>query len=177
MNQAPYRDIYHLLNRALSGVTLERYIKSGWQNFYTARAEDTRRLENISDGLNNLERNAQDALAAQLIQRALKGNELRQSVLWLRHNHDPVLLSYLVRRVSLRFAQHGQLAVYSVQEFAGVTQQPFSHFLKQNHNDKKILAAAHRQRLALRHKLASNYDAAVQQLEPWLQSHGLLHQR
>ncbi|WP_422444133.1 hypothetical protein [Endozoicomonas sp. ALB091] len=171
MNQAPYRDIYHLLNRSLSGITLERYIKSGWQHFYTARAADGRRLDNFSDGLNNLERNAQDTLSAQLITKTLDGNPLMEAVLWLRHNRDPALQNYLIELIRNLLDDNRNITKFVLREFAGLTQETLAAWLK---SQSMSQSSAYRDRFSLRQTLFEVYDGAVHQLELQFQSQGLV---
>ena len=128
---APYRSVYHALGRSLSGITMENYVSSGWQAQVSARAEDSRRLSDFSDGLNTQERNAQDALTLSLIRRTLT-NSREYAAVWIYYLQDRELVgvfaSYLGNLLAIEKNVPASLAIQVLKEWSGNTTKSFRQF-------------------------------------------------
>ena len=172
----PYRDVYHALNRSLSGLTLDNYIKSGWQNFYTARAEDERRLDDFNDGLNALERNAQDAITRQLILGHLQQGNHHQwlAILLVRHSQNTELTAmcagYLAQRLNSNHDISRLISEFVILEWADHAPYKFSEHLRRI-NMKG--SACYRSRDTVLREMTDLYDMAVARIEDYLQNHCL----
>ena len=172
----PYRNIYHALNRSISGLTVEQYIKAGWQSFYTAKAADGRRLDRFDDGLNPLERNAQDSITRSLILSTLKPEQhsLWIAALIIKHNAN----SHLIERMAQHLAQHLNTAhnippvigQFVILEWAEHNPCKFAEHLRRTNSQ-----SSHNYRLRDRtlRQLTEWYDASVGYLEDTLIDHDL----